>query len=232
MHLGGAHFDPDTTSGEVKALLSLAKVQSYPRRSIVSAAGQVTQPWLQVLKGILGLRVAARPEEPAVWTDFLTPGQSWAPSHTEVLELSLVELVALSPSQVVTLPQPAYRELCRHSTVWLYAELQSAQRSLLRHHVRRAADALPLEGKLAYFWWALSSPYSDGQRIFIGHIPQHVLASFLRVSREEVSRKTQMLEKAGYLKVENQRVILYPDVAFMFSFQEQWSPVFGGTLQT
>lgn len=231
MQLGGAYFDPLTTPGEVMVLLALAKVQSYGRRATVSAAGEVAQPWLHVNSGILGLRVAARPDEPAVWTDFLTPGQSWAPAHPEGLELSLVELVALTPSQVVTVPQAVYRELCKQSSVWMDAELQAAQRALLRHHVRRAVDALPLEGKLAYFWWALSVPYTEGQRVFIGHISQHVLASFLRVSREEVSRKTQMLEKAGYLKVENQRVILYPDVAFLFSFQEQWSALFGSTLE-
>lgn len=231
MHFAGVFFDPAETSAEVQNLLLSGEVHAYPRRSVISAAGQSAPAWVHVQKGVVGLRVTARQDEPAVWTDLLTPGQSWAFPQFGALGLSVVELVALTPCEVQVLPRPVYRELCRVSPHWTRAQLTLTQQALFRCQVRRAVDSLPLESKLAYFWWALSSPSSEGYRLFEGHIPQQILASFLKVSREEVSRKTQMLEKAGYLQVENRRVVVYPDVSFLLSFQGQWSSLFGSTME-
>ena len=41
-----------------------------------------------------------------------------------------------------------------------------------------------------------------------------------------------MLENAGYLQVENRRVIVFPDVSFLLSFQEQWASLFEGTMES
>lgn len=226
MYFAGVFFDPDSTPSQVQTLLDMGQVQTFSRRSVVSEAGQQSPAWVHVNRGVVGLRVAARPDEPAVWTDLLTAGQSWAAAPSGALGLSVVELVALSTCEIQSLPHPVYRELCRISLPWAQAQLTLTQRALLRCQVRRAVDSLPLESKLAYFWWSLSSPTPEGYRLFYGHISQQILASFLRVSREEVSRKTQMLEKAGYLQVENQRVVVYPDVSFLLSFQEQWASLF------
>lgn len=231
MHFAGVFFDPSSTPADVQGLLGAGKVQVHARRSVVSAAGQLAPDWVYVKKGVLGVRVAARPDEPAVWTDLLTAGHSWAFPPSGGLRLSVVELVALTPCEVLTLPQPVYKELCNASLEWTRAQLHATQRALLRCQLRRAVDALPLESKLACFWWALSTPTADGTRLFSGHISQQIQASFLRVSREEVSRKTQMLENAGYLQVENRRVIVFPDVSFLLSFQEQWASLFERTME-
>ncbi len=163
--------------------------------------------------------------EEAVWTDFLVAGQAWLPSLDPTL-FGFVELVALTPCEVDVLPAVAFSTLTAGSALWAAEHLHAAHCAVGRLHVRRAIDALGMENRLALFWWALSRPDDEGVRVFEGRIPQHIVASYLKVSREEVSRKTQVLERAGYVKVETRRVLVYPDVAFLLGHHAEWTKLF------
>lgn len=57
----------------------------------------------------------------------------------------------------------------------------------------------PLEMRLAGFLWNLGMPADDGTRRIPSAIPQQCIASYLGASREEVSRKRQLLIRSGYL---------------------------------
>jgi CRP-like cAMP-binding protein len=57
----------------------------------------------------------------------------------------------------------------------------------------------PLEVRLAGFLWSIGIPAGDGSRRIPSVIPQPYIASYLGASREEVSRKRQLLIRSGYL---------------------------------
>jgi CRP-like cAMP-binding protein len=57
----------------------------------------------------------------------------------------------------------------------------------------------PLELRLAGFLWSIGIPVSDGSRRIPSVIPQPYIASYLGSSREEISRKRQLLIRSGYL---------------------------------
>jgi CRP-like cAMP-binding protein len=62
----------------------------------------------------------------------------------------------------------------------------------------------PLELRLANFLWGIGVPVGNGRRRIPSVIPQPYIASYLGASREEVSRKKQLLIRANYLyKVDN-----------------------------
>jgi CRP-like cAMP-binding protein len=57
----------------------------------------------------------------------------------------------------------------------------------------------PLEVRLAHFLWGIGIPQADGTRRIPSVIPQSYIASYLGASREEISRKKQMLVRTNYL---------------------------------
>lgn len=57
----------------------------------------------------------------------------------------------------------------------------------------------PLELRLAGFLWNIGIPVGDGSRRIPSAIPQPYIASYLGASREEISRKRQLLIRSGHL---------------------------------
>mgnify|MGYP005750993047 CR=1 FL=1 len=72
--------------------------------------------------------------------------------------------------------------------------LAYAQRSLIP-----AFAGAPVEKRLAHAYWTLSSPGPDGRRWVAKSVSQADIARYVGTSREEVSRKTQLLVKEGLL---------------------------------
>lgn len=72
---------------------------------------------------------------------------------------------------------------------------------LLSKHFTNTAKRItePLELRLASFLWSIGIPVGDGSRRIPSAIPQPYIASYLGASREEISRKRQLLIRSGYL---------------------------------
>jgi hypothetical protein len=61
----------------------------------------------------------------------------------------------------------------------------------------------PLDIGLAVLLWMLGAPAAEGRKKIPAGIPQFALARLLGASREEISRKRNMLVATGYLVKEN-----------------------------
>lgn len=124
--------------------------------------------------------------------------------HTLALEASPTRspalLRALSPGSIAVVPRAFVRQaLLGSPELALFVANQSIH-ALARariFHARRNTD--PLDVRLAHVLWSLAERRDDGMRRVIPELPQAEIASLLGVTREEVSRKRQLLVKAGYL---------------------------------
>lgn len=89
---------------------------------------------------------------------------------------------------------------------WAFEEMQS--QTTARYAEALSADVYSLEALLAHLQWRLAEPYIEGRRLLSTRLPQSLMAEYFRISREEVSRKKQLLEKSGYIQETSQGVIL------------------------
>lgn len=110
------------------------------------------------------------------------------------------ELRALSAGSIAVLPRAAARQLMLTAPEVALFVANQALNALVRariFHTRRNTD--PLDVRLAHVLWMLAERREDGLRQVIADLPQTEIASFLGVTREEVSRKRKLLIRAGYL---------------------------------
>jgi CRP-like cAMP-binding protein len=113
--------------------------------------------------------------------------------------ISNVRVVAAGTS-IALLDRKALEEALLESPRTLMTMYDDLLRHLKACHERTSAIAQdPLEQRLAAFLWEYGIPTEDGGRRVPSGIPQQDLASYLGASREELSRKRQLLIRSGYL---------------------------------
>lgn len=109
-------------------------------------------------------------------------------------------LRALSPGSMAVIPRAFARQLIVTAPeIGLFVTNQALYAVVRARifHARRNTD--PLDVRLAHVLWTLAERGADGMHRIIADLPQAEIASLLGVTREEVSRKRQLLLKAGYL---------------------------------
>ena len=123
------------------------------------------------------LRLGVAPRAASTNVRVVSANTTIAMLDRDVLETALLE----SPSTLMTLCDALLRRV----------------RQGFEHTASIALH--PLEHRLATFLWEYGHPIVDGARRAPSGVPQLDLASYLGASREELSRKRQLLIRAGYL---------------------------------
>ena len=118
--------------------------------------------------------------------------------------LASADLVTLTDVPVVLLDRAKFTEALLNSPPnGLLTILKWSQRNLdMIVTFSTIKSSCPLDVGLAALLWTLGAAAEDGRRKVPTGIPQHALARALGASREEVSRKRQMLVNTNYLVIE------------------------------
>lgn len=110
------------------------------------------------------------------------------------------DLVALSKVSLIEFERSIVFDVGARHPEALRALVESSLACLVRAHASRSLKgAEPLELRLLDLLWHLSSSVGPDLREVPRQLTQSVLGSLLGTTREEVSRKRQMLIKAGFL---------------------------------
>lgn len=176
--------------------------------------GQVKPPLALVLEGLLVTSVGHDEGEPCA-VEFLRSGRLLLAGATSQ-DLSYGTVTAVAASRVAVCDLDLVIQLMAQDlsfSQWLLQCLVMLTAGLSR--ARAASRAQRLNGQMAHLYWSLSQDTEVGRSL--PRIPQHLLASYFGVNREEVNRKHQMLRKAGFLRVEGERIILDPAIAGLIS---------------
>lgn len=158
--------------------------------------------------------------------------------HSSAVSLDGIVTEFFRPGQFLTLPagQPSLRVFAATDAVLVgvpyplfLARIDKAPADLLRwemdqlhHRLRRrdldrlAAKTFTPEARLASLLWGLAEPLEGGSRLLTARVPQSVIAEYLGMSREEVSRKKIMLKKSGYLSEKGRDMLLDPTTPSLF----------------
>lgn len=189
----------DSLSDKAHALLETEGVLREASKGEILQLMGTAQPSVMIAKaGLLALRMRTGDSDPVI-VEFVQQNELLVPT-LDVAELTTLDVIAVTKSSIVTWPQATFLEvlkLCPEFACWV---CQTISRRLNRQHFRVAHNAtLSLEGQYAYFLWALSRPATPGYRKVPIKVSQQMLSAYFGVTREEVSRKKQLLEKAGYV---------------------------------
>lgn len=129
------------------------------------------------------------------------------------------DTVGVSPGFALIWPASEFKKVLGSNAVFssrvLELVLNKRQQDAV-HWVR--ARSCSLEKRLALFYWNLSDKQTDSTRYFSNTISQKAIATFLGTSREEVSRKTSLLEKAGYLRIDEEGITIDGEMCRLLFF--------------
>ena len=127
------------------------------------------------------------------------------------------DFVGLSPGFALSWPAATLKQVLTSNAVFAtrVLDLMLSRRHEDAANIARARSC-SLEKRLALFYWSLAEVREGSVRHFPNTIPQKAIAAFLGTSREEVSRKTSLLEKAGYLKLEANGMSLDDEICQLF----------------
>lgn len=202
--MGGKHLSPEMRA---KAIRALEVIDAEPGTHLSEPLGPVPGMHL-ILKGVVGVHVNAGAEG-VQWVDFLPENSVTLPWPENSIFESQFYLTTLLKSEVAIIPESLIRQMQSTELAWTNWALNMSLHQLSRKYAVQAIRAQPLEKKLLKLWWMLAQPSDDGSnRVFYGKLPQNLLASYFSAPREEISRKMQLLEKAGYITVTKNSVIV------------------------
>lgn len=125
----------------------------------------------------------------------------------------------VTASAVWTWARDAIREVAAESPsfgLWAAQQLVERQQALQRQHA--LTHTLSVEALYAQFLWTMSVPLgSSGERLMAYKISQQMVASYLHVTREELNRRKQLLEKAGYIAATEEGLKLSSNLPVLFA---------------
>lgn len=126
---------------------------------------------------------------------------------------------SVTASSVWTWTRRAIREVLAESPLFgvlAVQKLVERQQALqLQHALNRT---LPVEALYAHFLWSMSVPMPLSEdRLMTYKISQQMVASYLHVTREELNRRKQLLEKAGYITTIDEGLKLSSTLPVLFA---------------
>jgi len=172
-----------------------SRIQSLQKNELVLRAGQLFPDFLVVQSGWLAAEIDD------VCVSLLPPNSLYCiymggeprPASFNLRAVSSSTSIAVlsrAPTWAALSESPdVLAEVCDHVIQYLAKSFADA--------AKRVTD--PLELRLASFLWSTGTPMPDGTRRIPSVVPQQYIASYLGASREEVSRKRQLLIRSGYL---------------------------------
>ncbi|WP_162570994.1 MULTISPECIES: Crp/Fnr family transcriptional regulator [unclassified Variovorax] len=203
-------------------LAESATVRTFARNEVVIPPGQLSPPVVALRSGLLVLSFTGDVEG-GIASDFVRPLDVFSGS-TRLRIFSSGTLSAVSASAAVLWPVEAFREALLSSADFAVWYLDGLERRLAHHYLHRARVVhLSGEAQYAYFLWAMSEPTTDGRRLMKVKIPQQLVASYLGVGREEVSRRKTLLEKTGHISQTSAGLELMDSIVHLFSLEDAGS---------
>lgn len=166
--------------------------------------------------GILYLRTyASIADKVGVVSEFFKPGQFISLPAGQ----NNHRIFGATSASVVGFPYPLFiARLDKAPVELLRWEMQQLHDRLMQKDLDRlAAKQARSEARLASLYWSLSEPLEDGNRKVSARISQSIIAEHLGLSREEVSRKKTLLEKAGFIQDEGRTLVLNRAAALALS---------------
>lgn len=208
-------------------LIEQAEVRFLQRNEILIPYGEPDPRAFALRAGLLTMAYPTGTHQ-FVITDFFTPYDVHASLRPPGCR-ALFQVRSVGRSAVVCWPLALFNEVLGRSTGFCLWYLEQSKRRLETLQIQRARmHALDLEARYAYFLWSLAETSKDGRREVTVKIPQQTVASYLGVSREEVSRKKQLLEKAGFIAETPDGLALSPRLPCLFSHAQDglmpWEP--------
>ena len=174
------------------------QLHALARNKVLIPFGTSRPPVVAVRTGLMAISHPTRRER-LVITDFLRVQEVFFASLTGE-DVADYELRSVAPANVVTWPAHVFRQVAFASAPFSRWLVERINRRLHAQYYRQARLTAPLDQQMAYLLWTLAdTELSDGRRLLNIKVPQADIASYLGITREEVSRKKQVLEKAGYL---------------------------------
>ena len=215
---------------QIDKLRAVSWQQVSKNNDVVLAMGSPEPAVLLLTEGVLSVWNMGK-EADKVVTDFLSAPQPFLAGLLSQ-DSSPYEVRSNGVSRSIRIPLLAFRTVmqeCPSFSLWVVRCMIRAQAQARFYRARLAS--LALETRIAFFYWSLSLPWSDADnslepnpwseqgRIVRTKFSQHTLCSYFGVAREEISRKSQLLERAGYLLKRGPLMLLSPDLPFLFSLQ-------------
>ncbi len=196
-----------------------ARLVSLAKGEVLIETGMVNPPVFAVRSGLLALSHVQLGDIQTV-TDFFMAQDLFVGSMSQD-DVAPFEIRSVAPSVVVSWPmEPVMQAFAQNPDFSQWVMRYLVRRQARMHFHRARIACLPLEAQLAFFLWSVSEPARQpGQRLVTARIPQALLASYFGVTREEVSRKKALLEKAGYLHTTPEGLLLTEHLPVVFAMQ-------------
>ncbi len=209
------------------ALAEHAEVRFLQRNEVLIAHGEPGPRAFALRAGILTMGYPTGASQIVV-TEFFTPHDV----HTSLrppASPTPFQVRSVGRSAVVCWPLAVFNDVLARNAEFCFWYLEQSKRRIETLQSQRARmHVLDLEARYAYFLWSIAEQSRDGRREVAVKIPQQTVASYLGVSREEVSRKKQLLEKAGFIEETPNGLALSPRLPCLFSLGEDcllpWEP--------
>jgi CRP-like cAMP-binding protein len=200
-------------------LANTSQVHSLQRNEVLVAYGDAMPRAFAVRSGMLSLGYPTHVQE-IVITDFFSLHDVYCPALRPG-EPASYEVRSVGRCTVVSWPLAVFDRTLAANGDFCYWYLNQSKRRLEAHQLHRARlNALGLEARYAFFLWSIAEQTGSGEREVLVKIPQQTVASYLGVAREEVSRKKQLLQKAGFIRETDHGLILSPRLPYLFSSAE------------
>ena len=191
------------------------RLLSPPRNEVIVPFGDPRPPVLVVRSGLLALLHPGKDEKPVV-ADFFGTHAVVFPARAGQ-DASPFEVRSVVGSHVVAWPIEQLSRAILRTPPFALAMLEAMNaRATERYFHHARVRSMPLETQLAYLLWSLAEAEDNGGRSLRMKISQDVIASYLGVAREEVSRKKSLLQRAGYLEATEDGMSLAPEVPGLF----------------
>lgn len=166
--------------------------------------------------GVYGATAPSLTEEPLV-LDLYKAGALILPALASE-SASIFEIVCICPGAYLEWPLDVFKSAVEADGSlgeWVLQQTFNKKQEMYLRKMRQYHFSL--EALLASALWELSEPFDEGHRLVKEKVPQGVLASYLGMTREELNRRKSLLERAGYLEVVSQGLLLRTEVSTLFA---------------
>lgn len=168
--------------------------ESLHKGQVVVQTGQIFRDIIIVQSGWLALEIDD------VCVNLLSTNAVYFICLENDAQPATCNLAAVSDADVAVISKEVFRGVAFETPQVLLKLCDGLLQNMVKAFVDTAKRGTePLEVRLANFLWGISLPVEGGSRRIPSAIPQPYLASYLGASREEISRKRQMLIRAGYM---------------------------------
>lgn len=214
---------------ELKSLSQDTRLKTLKKNEPLWRMGEKVEHFGVVLKGVLGASVDMGGDSESLAGVFC---------KQDVLLTSLLEgalapmtIKALSSVDLAWVPLRSLTPIAKQNwALTAQAYQMSVERLARQRYMSAVLINAPIERRLAHAYWQLSSLNREGLRVVETKISQADIGKLIGSSREEVSRRTALLEQSGYLSVVGGLIHLSDSMPLLILSETEVPPFFTAEL--